>query len=309
MPPTQTFSDTFRQYRRWLKSKLPYVRRREYHKLQRSYEGYLESMSRGLRHATDAQVRTVSKNTTGISGDLCLFVSHAPRETLKPHVIEHIEHLLDAGFAVVLIVNTDLSLEAIDIPPGLLPRLTACYVRENFGFDFAAWVHAWLLIGRPTHLDRLLFVNDSIVGPLDSTAFNTMIGRLRTSRADMVGLTENSHPRHHVQSFFLAFSARALQAPVLLDFLDRLHALPTKDMVIELYETRLTALMQKAGLSVEALFPALSKDPWATNDTFYRWAQLIRNGFPYVKASVLSQELATADASALVPQRFRDAAS
>jgi lipopolysaccharide biosynthesis protein len=307
--PVNTFFDTFRQYRRWLKSKLPFVRRREYRKLEHRYDAYLELLSRGPRHATDAKVRTVMSRAVSAAGDLCLFVSHAPHQSLKPHVVEHIEHLLDAGIEVVLIVNTDLDPDAITIPPGLLSRLTACHVRENVGFDFAAWVHSWFLCGRPTQLRRLLLVNDSIVGPLDSAAFQVMVRRMKDSKADLIGLTENTHPRHHVQSFFLVLSSRALQTPALLEFLDRMHALPTKDMVIELYETRLTALVQEAGLSVETLFPALSKDPWATNDTFYRWAQLIRAGFPYIKASVLSQQATTTDARALIPVRFRDTAS
>ena len=40
---------------------------------------------------------------------------------------------------------------------------------------------------------------------------------------------------------------------------------------------------------IEALFPAMSDDPHASNDTYFRWSELLARGFPYVKASVLRE--------------------
>jgi lipopolysaccharide biosynthesis protein len=293
-----------RRYRREFKSKLPYVRRREYRRLLQRYEQCIETLNQGLLPATAARVNVVMPMRAGAGTELCLFVTHATQPALKAHVVTHVEHLLEAGFRVALIVNTDLALDAIQVEPPLLARLDALYVRQNVGFDFAAWAHGWSLCGSPAGLDRLLWVNDSIVGPLSNPAFTVLMQRLRASSADMVGLTESVQSRHHLQSFFLAFGRRALQSAALRDILDHMYALPTKEMVIDAYETRITQRLRTAGLTVEALFPALDDDRWSSNDTFYHWADLIRAGFPFIKTSVLPRVAHTADARALVPARF-----
>lgn len=297
-----------RRNRRRLKSRLPYVRRREYRRLMQKYERCVDTLSDGLKPAAAVRVNALVPMRSEARTELCLFVTHATQPTLKPHVVTHVEHLLEAGFGVALIVNTDLDLDTIRVEPGLLSRLDACHVRENAGFDFAAWAHGWSLCGAPTDLQRLLLVNDSIVGPLSSPAFAAMIQRLRLSGADVVGLTESIQTRHHLQSFFLAFGQRALQSATVLSVLEHMYALPTKEMVIDVYETRLTQRLRNAGLSVEALFPAMTDDRWSSNDTFYHWADLIRAGFPFIKTSVLPRVAHTADARALVPARFLDVA-
>lgn len=305
---TANVLQALRRYRRGFKSKLPYVRRREYRRLMQKYEQCLHTMSCGLQPATAARVNVVIPLRDDARTELCLFVTHALEPSLKAHVVAHVEHLLEAGFRVVLVVNTDLPLDAIRVEPGLSARLGALYVRQNIGFDFAAWAHGWSLCGAPTGLDRLLLVNDSIIGPLSKPAFTAMIQRLRASSADMVGLTESVQTRHHLQSFFLAFGRRALQSAALQGALERMYALPTKEMVIDAYETQITQRLRAAGLSIEALFPAMDDDCWSSNDTFYHWADLIRAGFPFIKTSVLPRVAHTADARALVPACFLDAA-
>lgn len=296
----------FRAYRRGFKSRLPYARRREYRRLMQKYEQCLDAINRGLQPAAGVPVTALMPARPVPHGELCLFVTHAAVPALKNHVVEHVQHLLDAGLQVVLIVNTDLAPASITVAPPLLERLSGLYVRQNIGFDFAAWAHGWSLCGRPTGLERLLLVNDSIVGPLSSTAFASMMLRLRNSGADVVGLTESTQTRPHLQSFFLAFGRKALQCDDLRRFFEHLYALPTKEMVIDAYETQLTQRLRAAGLSTEALFPALTDDRWSPNDTFYRWADLIRAGFPFIKTSVLPRVAHTADARALVPARFLD---
>jgi SAM-dependent methyltransferase len=123
-------------------------------------------------------------------------------------------------------------------------------VRENLGFDFAAWAHGLTLCAAPG-LTRLYLVNDSIVGPLDCGAFAALVERVRKSSADVVGLTENTRPLPHLQRFFSSSSAHAR------------WPLPTKEQVIDVYETRLTERLRRAGLATEALFPSIQADEHA----------------------------------------------
>jgi hypothetical protein len=136
-------------------------------------------------------------------------------------------------------------------------------------------------------VSRLFLINDSVAGPLVSTRFAALIARVRASSADVVGLTEALTPRRHLQSYFLVFQRRLADGRMLGAIFDTVLCFDEKRTVIDVYETRLTRRLRDAGYACEALFPALSDDPHASNDTYFRWDQLLDLGFPYVKVSVL----------------------
>lgn len=281
------FRDAWRRARRALKARLPYVRRREYRLLRARHDALIDALIARPLRAASAQVRTLKPFAAGPGGEVCLFVTHARGAELKAHVVHHARCLAGAGFAVVLIVNADADANRIAPPAEVLANLAGVYVRENIGFDFGGWGHGWALCGGFPGAARLVLVNDSLVGPLDGAAFDALLARLRASSSDIVGLTENFVPHRHLQSFFLAFGPRALASPVLRAVLDGMHALPTKELVIDAYETALTRQLTGAGLSTSAVFPPLYDDPLSADDTLLRWRELLDAGFPYVKASLL----------------------
>ena len=306
LPPLERMRLAFRAWRRRTKAAMPYVRKREYTSLKKRYEDLVGVFAEPLKRADAAKVEILKSPVDVISGDVCLFVTHSRTPTLKPHVVEHIEQLIANGVAVVLIVNTDLPGSAITVPPSLMAALSACVVRENIGFDFAAWAHARTLFASQLHPTRLWWVNDSILGPLDRASFKRLIDRIRASPADMIGLTESYSPRRHLQSFFLVFGARALASPALARALDAMLSLPTKALVIEAYETRLTERLAASGLVCEAMFPAATNDPYAfANDTALFWVALVDAGFPFVKTSVVDARLDEAALARLVPERLK----
>ena len=284
-----SFIDSFRSWRRALKAKLPYVRRREYRVLQRNYAELIEAVDRFVTPAVQAQLHVVTPVQQGLSGDVCLFVSFADRRELKSHVVKHIEHLLDAGVQVILILNTDLPAHELVVDTPLLARLSGVLVRQNIDFDFGAWAHALSLCQGAEHWSRLFLVNDSIVGPLHRADFTRMIERIRGSGSDVVGLTEALSPQRHLQSYFLVFNAAALRNAEFQSLFGRILNWPSKSQVIDLYESRLTALMTAQGLRCEALFPSLSGDPLSSDDTSLRWAELVHAGFPYLKTRVIAR--------------------
>lgn len=300
---TGSLKDLFRSWRRNLKARLPYVRRREYRVLERKYRELIEGLGHTPR-ADLAQLHAIKPMARPLVGEVCLFVTFASKPQIKRHVQAHVEHLLRAGVNVVLIVNTDLAPDQIVLDAALSARLGGVLVRENIGFDFAAWAHVYLLCEGRDHWTRLLLVNDSIVGPLNAPDFDRMLTRLRGSTADVLGLTESRSPRPHVQSFFLVFNAAALRSAVVQDLFQHMLSLPTKSQVIDVYETRLTQVLRCNGLRCEAMFPPLSQDPHSSNDTYFRWDQLIRAGFPYIKASVLAKFAGSPRIAALVPAEF-----
>ena len=298
------FRDAFRRLRKAVKAHLPYVRRREYRLLAERHDALIAAFTTEARPATEAQVAVVKAPDPALADEVCLFATFAPTPGLKPHVPAHVRSLAGAGFAVVLVVNTDLDRRSLSLDPALLDRLAGCIVRENVGFDFAAWAHAYSLAQGLPRCTRLLLANDSVIGPLDERAYATLICRLRASDADMVGLTENRTPRRHLQSYFLAFGPRALASEAFRRAFAGMRSLPTKELVIDAYETSLTRQLERAGLRAEALFAPLYDEPRSGDDTTARWRELVDAGLPFVKASLLRDPRRAEEVRAVVPARL-----
>jgi lipopolysaccharide biosynthesis protein len=284
-----SFTDSLRTLRRSIKAALPYVRRRDHRILQRKHAELIEAVDRLATPAAAARVHMVKAPAQGLTGEVCLFVSFADQPVLKQHVTEHIQHLLAAGIQVLLIVNTDLPEASIAIDPALQGCLSGVLIRQNLGFDFGAWAHALALCDGSERWTRLYLVNDSVFGPLSTAAFGRMIERVRSAKADVMGLTESLAPQRHLQSYFLVFNANALRSETFRALFRRVLNWPSKSQVIEVYEARLTALLEAAGLRCEALFPSLWNDPLSSDDTSIRWAELVAAGFPYLKTRVMAK--------------------
>lgn len=294
-----SFAESLRRWRRRLKGALPYVRRREYRGLQRRHSELIEALDGLASPAAQARLVVVKPLAPDLDGDVCLFVSHAAQPTLKPHVVAHVRQLQDAGIRVVLIVNTDLDPASVVIDAETRRRASGVLLRQNLGYDFGAWAHALALCNGSARWTRLFLINDSIVGPLDTSDFERLIARVRASSADVVGLTEALAPVWHLQSYFLVLNRAALNHPAVRGLFARVLNWPAKSQVIEVYEARLTTLLTDQGLRCEALFPSLSGDALSSDDTSLRWAELIGQGFPYVKGRVL-QALPTIESDRLL---------
>jgi lipopolysaccharide biosynthesis protein len=297
--------DALRRARKAVKARLPYVRRREWRMLSDRHDALIAAFTTGARAATEAQVVLLKAPEPALAGEICLFAAYAPTAALKPHVPAYLAALTHAGFAVVLVVNTDADRHALRVDPELLDRLAGCVVRENVGFDFAAWGHAYSLGQGYARCSRLLLANDSVIGPLDEAAFAEIIDRLRASDADIVGLTENRTPRRHLQSYFLAFGPRALASPEFRRAFFAMRSLPAKELVIDAYETALTWQLERAGLRAAALFPPLYDEPRSGDDTTARWRELLDAGLPFVKASLLHHPRHAEAARSVVADRLR----
>lgn len=306
----------YKALRKKILSLTPFIRRsrheRALHRIdkylqleRRAHEalGYLFFSSPTLASAAGFTLKTPLFSSP--VDELCIFVTHAAAPQLKPHVIDHVETLLDSGVAVVLVMNTDLTAEALQIPDSIEKRLSGCVVRANVGYDFAAWAHAYTLIGPSPVRRRLFLVNDSIIGPLDRTAYARLLSRVRESRADLVGLTCNPDPHEHLQSFFLVFNHRLLHSELFDGFMRRVVNMPRKESVVTSYELWLSPFLQRNGFVAEALFPNISTyGPETRNDTLSRWKELVDSGFPFIKAAVLTSSKDADEARKMLPARY-----
>ncbi|MGF6229269.1 hypothetical protein QFZ27_003224 [Inquilinus ginsengisoli] len=219
-------------------------------------------------------------------GEVALFVTHSrDGRSIRRHVEHYVRALQAEGIAVVLIVASDAP--EVTVPPALATSLAGLYVRQNVGFDFAAWAHVMQRELALFRSDALYLINDSLYGPFNAKAFGALMARLRAADADIVGLTESHEKGWHLQSFFLRMKRRAFSSPKFHHFWQDVRNYPDKQDVIDLYEVTFCGRMRAAGLTCIALFENLRGD----NQTAFAWRELIERGFPFFKAAVLRGDL------------------
>lgn len=210
--------------------------------------------------------------------EVVLFVTFAPEGKIKPHVAIYLEALKKIGLSIVLIIAADdpdavVATDLIDMVDGL-------FVRQNGGFDFAAWAHV------ARHIDlseaRLVCVaNDSLVGPFTIEGLRQIMDRAREADAELIGLTNSFELKEHFQSYFLVAKRNGVQT--LLEFLATVRMLEDKWQVIFSHEIQMLDFFHSKGLRTLALFPSFV----VANRSIHHWRELIDEGFPFIKMEVL----------------------
>jgi Rhamnan synthesis protein F len=166
--------------------------------------------------AADAEIRCLKEPS--FDGEVALFVTYSPNGWLKLHVLHYVESLRREGIAVILIVNTDMAWKFGNAE--LHSSLDGLFVRQNKGYDFAAWAHVIKSRREILDAEALYLINDSLIGPISQTKFHDLVGKIRNSSADVIGLTESLDRGWHLQSFFLIFKRRALESTAFLNFIE-----------------------------------------------------------------------------------------
>ncbi|MFO8239156.1 MAG: rhamnan synthesis F family protein [Prochlorococcaceae cyanobacterium] len=156
-------------------------------------------------------------------------------------------------------------------------------VRHNEGYDFGSW-QAGLSFCR-SQLERvpqLILTNDSCYGPLHS--LDSLFQRLSASRADVVGLTESTAIRSHLQSYFIAYGPRVLRSALFWAFWDQISIWQSKVDLVQACEVGWSGILADAGFRLEALYLAGEHG----NVTHTHWRQLIEElEFPFLKTELL----------------------
>ncbi|HTI67988.1 MAG TPA: glycosyltransferase [Caulobacteraceae bacterium] len=232
------------------------------------------------RPVSDARIETLKELQPVEGRTVALFVAHAPEGRLKPNVAPYLAALDAAGVRVVLVAATD---RPFVLDPAIAERLAGAFVRDNQGYDFAAWAHAMRCEPGLFAADTLLLLNDSLIGPARPADLKPVLDRVKASPADVVGATESWEQAWHLQSFFLAFKRKAIRSAALHAFFSEIRSLSDKDEVIYTYEVPLASRLQAAGLACAALFPGGD----GTNRTVFDWRALLAEGFPLVKTLTL----------------------
>lgn len=183
---------------------------------------------------------------------VAVFVHYDANSVTHDYVLAYLDALKAAGFATIVAVNSPkLRPEAL---AALKPRAAMILHRANRGYDFGAYRDGVLEIAQLPGVETLLITNDSVYGPFTDLEAN-VFERINPQQADVWGLTDAWNFRHHLQSYFVIFTAAALGEKRFWDFWRRLLPVNSKWLTIRRYEIGLTGAMRKAGLRCQALFP------------------------------------------------------
>ena len=222
------------------------------------------------------------------SEPVAIFVTAAKDAQLKPHVLHHLEALAKRRIGTILVIASSGMFNG-EIPDGL----ASVYIRENTGFDFAAWAHVLKLFPSLWDSQALYLLNDSVIGPTNQSDYDKMMDRAESSSADIIGLTESVERGWHLQSYFLLLKASALANAQLQAFFNMIRNLPDKQFVIDRYEVAFAGKAIEAGLKTQTLFPRAG----VQNPTLFEWQGLIGEGFPFLKASVVTERYDDVDST------------
>lgn len=211
---------------------------------------------------------------------VCLFVAYAPDGRLFDHTVHYCADLRRAGMRLVLVVVTDRpDLTCRD--PGSAAA-DAVMVRENAGYDFAAWADALRVMPQIWQAREIWFANDSVYH--SPRLLGPMVTRARASGADIVALTASSEVAPHFQSYCFMLKAAPERRASARRFWESIAVLEDKLQVIRDYEVGQKSAMEAGGLSVEVLFPL---PPEPRNHLHESWRGLLEAGFPFVKVELL----------------------
>ena len=155
-------------------------------------------------------------------------------------------------------------------------------VRENVGYDFGSWKagisYCWPDV---MQTPELILTNDSCYGPI--TCVDDLFGRLKNSTADIVGLTEVSTIRPHLQSYFVAYRSQVLSSAVFQAFWETIGVWGSKLELVYAHEVNLSATLERLGYTREALYMR-----GHGNITHTHWRELIEEQrFPFIKKELL----------------------
>ena len=182
---------------------------------------------------------------------LALCCSYFEHTAWGPHNIAMFDFLRRSGFAIV-------NVHALGAPALVdyhcQNAIDYSILKLNEGYDFGSWQVAvaktaelWPLV------DKIIFVNDSCIGPLpqNAKALSTFID----AQDGLFGLTDSYAHNYHLQSYFFGVGKDEASRHVLLDFFLTLIPTSQKADTIKIGELALGVKMTSSGITPAVLCP------------------------------------------------------
>ena len=181
-----------------------------------------------------------------------IYVHWDAKGFVRPDIFEQLTAYRRHG-DVAFVSASPALLEKSNIITKLKNVCNVVIVRHNEGYDFGSWQAGLLYCKRYLEkVSHLILTNDSCYGPLHS--FDSLFARLMSSRADVVGLTNSTTIKKHLQSYFISYGRRVLSSSIFWSFWQNIQVWPTKVDLVCAYEVGWSDILMKSGFRLEALY-------------------------------------------------------
>lgn len=231
-----------------------------------------------------------------VSGRVAVVAHHSDGAELSPSVHELVRQFAAAGYRIVLVSTAPdggtLDWDELTDGDGI-----TVLRKPNVGYDFGSWAVALATYPQIREVDRLLLVNDSLLGPFAS--LDPLLEQFERTPADVWGLTETLQFTRHVQSYFVGYRRGVLAERPLARFWRDVRHYGDKQLVIHRGELGLARLLRREGFAVDAAYPAGSVVGPGDNPTIAGWRRLLEAGFPFVKRELVRRPELVPDGSAI----------
>ena len=185
------------------------------------------------------------------TGKLAIYTTYHDHDRFLSFHRRIIEALSLVGFTV-LVVHASRK---------FVPRLAEIQSRQvfligkkNLGYDFGSWCVGFFGISNLLHkIDEIIFVNDSVFGPMFD--FAELMEKIRALKVDFAGLTDSYEHHHHIQSYFFWFGTNVIRSLAFARFFGEYPFPPDKKTVIGQGELSLTRVLFAAGFDYSVCFP------------------------------------------------------
>jgi hypothetical protein len=235
---------------------------------------------------------------------VAVLASYSAEPVASRSLVTLIEEFESNGYTVVLVrasdpVHRPVWPEARGIEPIVIAK-------PNVGYDFGSWATALAVFPEIASMERVILVNDSLIGPFASLA--PMIADFEQSASDVWGATDTLEYIPHLQSYLLGFTGGVLAHRSLRSFWRRVRVIDDKDAIVVRYEIGLSRLLAREGFLSRPWFSHDRIVPEGGNPTTVGGSRLVAAGFPFVKRILIDNPDIFPDANvatALVRERYR----
>jgi len=183
-----------------------------------------------------------------------ILAHHDVDGVIDPYVIE--AATIYRRIADVLLL---VSASATALPPELRDVVDRFIPRRNVGYDFGCWKAGWDALSPRDGFDEILFVNDSVYGPLFDAAW--MGDAAACGDAGFWGMVLSEARAPHVQSWFMAARRAVIEDPGFGDFWADVGADMPKEEIILRQEIGLSTRLAQHAFSVAALYDSRIMPP------------------------------------------------
>ena len=237
--------------------------------------------------------------------DICIFAHHDPNDIVQPYVLDYLEALREHGMCILFVTNSgDLIPSALE---SLRSRVWRVICTRNRAYDWGLYSIGVKTLN-PFTENALLLTNDSVIGTMND--LGPLFRLARSGQTGITGAVDSWLHCWHLQSFFLYISAETVRSRPWFEFWVNYRPVRDKWFVINSHEFGFSRWMKRHGIEMQAGWEYgriiahtsnaastewhsdLTSRKIVTNPTVELWNILLERGFPFLKRSVVAQNLA-----------------